>query len=379
MTQTPATPTNYGEPPLVSYLHARGKRLGTPVSVTFELTSRCNFNCKMCYIHGDGCESELSVGQWLSLGEQARGAGALFLLLTGGEPLVRRDFAEIYTGLKNMGFIVSVNTNGSLISGKTAELFAKEPPHRLNVSLYGISDETYRAVTGVPAFEEVKKNLLHMHSIGVDCRLNCSLTPMNSGDITEIYKFAKGNNFFIKGTSYMYPPTRREGFVPGCGSFRFTADETAFFRKEINRLNLPPDVYKKRCEDLLKNGGGMLRECGEEADGGAPIACRAGSSSCWIDKDGFMSACGLFNTNKFNALTDGFDVAWDKVRKTTANIRLSAKCASCEKKQLCGVCAAAALAETGRFDGTPEYLCEVADRLYDCITAEAEGETHENK
>lgn len=379
------TPTNDGESPVVSFLHAKGRTLGTPVSVTFELTSRCNFNCKMCYIHDSAqtASGELSAAQWLSLGEQALNAGTLFVLLTGGEPLVRNDFAEIYGGLKKMGFVVSVNTNGSLLTGETAKLFEKDPPHRLNISLYGTNNDTYRAVTGNGSFDSVKKNILNMRSVGVDCRLNCSLTPMNRDDLESIYSFAKENNLFIKGTSYMYPPVRRGAPMTDDG-FRFTPTQTAFYRKEINRLTLPDEVFKKRRENLIarkdeimngsaplpQNDDGQTLDCGEETDAGAPLKCRAGSSACWIDKNGMMSACGLFTVNKFDTLTNDFDGAWKKVRETTVQIKLSLKCAKCGKQSLCGVCAAAAAAETGRFDGTPTYLCEVADKLFDFLTEE---------
>lgn len=366
--------TNDGESPVVSYLHAKAKKLGVPAAVTFEITSRCNFECKMCYVHDktDCGKNELSAEQWLSLGRQARDSGALFLLLTGGEPLVRSDFEQIYTGLSEMGFVISINTNGSLLSGKTAELFKKLPPNRLNISLYGVSDNTYREVTGRAAFESVKNNILDMRASGIDCRINCSLTPLNAAEINGIFDFAKQNDLFIKATSYMYPPVRRACFEAGKSDCRFTADETAFYRREIHKLNLSPEAYAQKCRLLLQNGGQENCGCDEEADEGSPIMCRAGSSSCWIDKNGLMSACGLFAQNKFGAIEFGFAGAWEKVRESTAKIRLSPKCTACGKKSLCGVCAAAAYSETGSFDGTPEYLCKVADKLYEYIKADCE-------
>ena len=75
------------EPKLISYLHSKGIEKGIPVSGTFELTSRCNFRCEMCYVHGENCKSkELSAEEWIALGECAKDAGTVFLLLTGGEP-----------------------------------------------------------------------------------------------------------------------------------------------------------------------------------------------------------------------------------------------------------------------------------------------------
>lgn len=119
------------EPWLSTVLHQKGSRLGLPISGTFELTSRCNFDCKMCYIHGKNCaelqKEELSAAEWIELGKKARDAGTVFLLITGGEPLIRSDFREIYTELKKLGLVISLNTNASLLQEETAELLIKNP------------------------------------------------------------------------------------------------------------------------------------------------------------------------------------------------------------------------------------------------------------
>ena len=134
-------------------LFARADMLGVPLSGTFELTPRCNFRCKMCYIHraehdAAARAAERSAAQWLALAEQCCREGTLMLLLTGGEPLLRPDFREIYTGCKRMGLVLSVNTNASLIDDDMVELFAANPPRRVNITLYGASPETYGALCG---------------------------------------------------------------------------------------------------------------------------------------------------------------------------------------------------------------------------------------
>ena len=104
------------EPLIVRYLHNKAGRMKLPVNVTLELTSRCNFNCRMCYVHDADCGRnrpyELTAAQWIGVAERARDAGTLFLLLTGGEPMLREDFDEIYEAVAGMGFILSVNTMG---------------------------------------------------------------------------------------------------------------------------------------------------------------------------------------------------------------------------------------------------------------------------
>ena len=130
---------------LSRYLHSKGCRLGLPISGNFELTPRCNFNCKMCYVHLSEEEQrrrgkELSADEWLAAAEKARDAGMVFLLLTGGEPLVRQDFRYLLAELKKMGLMVSVNSNGSLINDDWIEFLKSEPPIRFNITLYGADE-----------------------------------------------------------------------------------------------------------------------------------------------------------------------------------------------------------------------------------------------
>ena len=97
------------EPHISTYLHSIGRRLGLPIAGNFELTARCNFNCPMCYVHmtpeqlRETGRNELTAQQWLNIAKQARDMGMVFALLTGGEPFVRKDFYEIYEGMKALG------------------------------------------------------------------------------------------------------------------------------------------------------------------------------------------------------------------------------------------------------------------------------------
>ena len=130
-------------------------RLRQPVNGTFELTERCNLACRMCYVcqsSGDAARrtKELSAAAWLELARQAVDNGMVFLLLTGGEVFLRPDFFEIYTPLTRLGLILTLFTNGTLITEAVAERLAEAPPSRTEITLYGATAATYEAVTGVP-------------------------------------------------------------------------------------------------------------------------------------------------------------------------------------------------------------------------------------
>lgn len=109
----------------------RAAQLQRPVNGTLELLPLCNMNCDMCYIRRDRSEVESGGGlrtaeEWIELGEEMRKAGVLFLLLTGGEPLLFPDFQRLYLELKRMGMVFTINTNGTLLDEKWADFFGKK-------------------------------------------------------------------------------------------------------------------------------------------------------------------------------------------------------------------------------------------------------------
>lgn len=80
------------------------------------------------------------------MAEHCKGSAAMrhvVLLLTGGEPFIRPDFEEIYRRCRELGIIVSINTNGTMLGEKQVELLRKLPPQRVNITLYGASEATY--------------------------------------------------------------------------------------------------------------------------------------------------------------------------------------------------------------------------------------------
>lgn len=365
--QKPISRAASSEPDISFLLHEKGRRLGLPISGTFELCKRCNFNCKMCYIHqkGDGAEEELSAEKWLELGQKARDAGTVFLLLTGGEPLMRPDFKEIYTGLKALGLVVSINTNGFLLSDEIAALFIKNPPYKLNISLYGADDESYRKLCGVPAFSTVIRNIERLKEHGIQMKLNISITPDNCRQVREIDEICKKLGLNVKATTYMYPPIRTQTGKTGNNPGRLTADEAARYRVVWDEARYGTDEFIRRTNGLEK---GMLlsqHECIEPKDSGEQMRCRAGSSSFWINYKGEMSACGVMTNEAFDTGKLGFEKAWQLVRESTAKIRLPKECTTCRYRHFCNVCAAVCYCETGSTDIKPDYVCELSKRTAD--------------
>ncbi len=352
------------EPYLATYFHKLGREKGLPIAGNFELTGRCNFNCPMCYVHTSDPENikkELTAEQWISLAESAVKNGMIFCLLTGGEPFVRKDFFEIYGALKKMGVLVSINSNGSLLDGEIRQRLLDDPPLRLNVSIYGSSNDTYKNMCGTPSFDKVIENVKALKKGGIDVRANLSITPYNVDDIEEIIKICNENNILIKASSYMYPPIRiGDG---ECDRFsRLTAEQSAAATLKWDLSRFTPEEFKLRAESMIKFGKRPDSDCPTELDSG--VSCRAGSTSFWVTYDGKMTPCGMMPTPVTEPMKTGFEEAWRTLTKATSEIRLPGKCAGCKFKEMCGVCAAICFSETGSFDKAPEYSCKQTEHLY---------------
>ncbi len=350
------------EPYLSTYLHRKGIQLGLPISGTFELTARCNFDCPMCYVHlkqEDVAGRELTAPQWISLAREARDQGMVFVLLTGGEPFVRKDFFEIYSAMKKMGLLISINSNGSMLSGDILRRLLEDPPFRINISLYGGSSETYRRMCGQDAFERVVENIRALRQAGVDVRINLSITPYNQQDVDKIYALTQELDVHVKGTSYMYPPIRvNEEY--GTGN-RLNEEEAAQASVAWDLLRFTPEQFSLRAQAMARMEAVEPPECPVESEEG--VRCRAGRSSFWMTWDGRMLPCGMLPGPGVRPLDLGFAQAWEQVRAQTKAIRLPDKCGSCPKREVCGVCAAVCLTETGQFDRVPEYMCRMTDGI----------------
>lgn len=130
-------------------------RKGRLLAVNLEVTARCNNNCRHCYINVPADsrvakQKELSFEKIKDVIDEACSLGALWCLITGGEPLLRDDFEEIYIYLKKKGLLVSVFTNATLINTSHIALFKKWPPRNIDVTVYGVTEKTYEKVTQKP-------------------------------------------------------------------------------------------------------------------------------------------------------------------------------------------------------------------------------------
>lgn len=351
------TPTTTLERQLI----ARAAALRRPVSGSLELTPLCNMNCRMCYVRLSPRQARaagaLRTGQqWAELAHPMARAGVLFLLLTGGEPLLVPGFKELYLALKAEGMVLTLNTNGTLLDEQWADFFARHKPRRVNITLYGADDAAYETLCRCPGgFEKALAAVRLLRARGVDVKLNGSVTPENVGEMDRLYAIARQLDVPMHMDAYMMPggPGRRN---PAEG-VRLAPAQAAAARLHALEAETDPAALDAWAEEMLARA----EHPGHWPD--TPL-CQGGATSFNISWQGMLRPCVASTAPTAPVFEQGFEAAWQAVSEAVPRLqRVNEACTRCRLRPLCNTCAAAARLETGRFDGLPDYICQSAEEF----------------
>jgi len=328
------------------------------------LTPRCNFHCKMCYIHLNPEEmtkqnkKELSVKEWLNIAEAAIENGTLNLLLTGGEPLLREDFAEIYNELNQMGFIIGLNTNASLIDEKYYHLFSKYPPTNVSVTLYGANEDTYRKITGSGEnFKKTIRGLEYLKDIPTNLDIKTTFIKDNYLELDTIRNIANRYTQSFAINYLVFKP------VPGVFS---EAEHCRLSAKECLEIDINNRRYYNELTKKTKktNKTATTTPAPDKRDFGLSVypevlSCLAAKAAYWISWDGRMLPCSTFDALYTEPLKEGFAKAWQRLPTLFTDIHHPTICTECEDFHNCPNCPAYFFAETGHYDKVSPYICDI--------------------
>jgi radical SAM protein with 4Fe4S-binding SPASM domain len=325
-----------------------------PLCGSIELTFRCNLNCVHCYCNlppGDkkAISEELTSDEIREIIDQAVAEGCLWLCFTGGEPLLRPDFLDLYAYAKSKGLFVILFTNATLINERLADYLAEWPPRRTEVTLYGATEGTYEAVTRVPgSYARCMRGVEILLDRGLKVILKTTVTTLNRHEVPDIRRHAESC-----GVEYRYDPLllpRLDG-TQGPTEYRISPQEVV----ELDRID---ERRIASMRELCEKYWGP-----ESSD--RLYTCGAGQNTFHIDPYG---ALGLCITNRYHTypLREGsFKEGWHEyiagVRSLTVGEEASeTECRTCDKIALCGQCPAWSYLEHGDLQSPVNYLCEVA-------------------
>ena len=346
-----------------------------PVSFELELTARCNNDCVHCYINlpagdPDARRSELTIGEIERIADEAVGLGALWCLVTGGEPLLRGDFDDVYLMLRRKGLLVSLFTNACLIDRHHIELFRSYPPRNLEVTVYGVTQETYEAVTRRPgSYAAFRRGLDLLADAGLKVRLKAMAMRTNVHELDEIAAFCRA---------------RTKDYFRFDPQLHLRYDGDAARNREIRAERLAPDEIARieqadeaRCTSMREHRDGLIIPEAQAVRSRRLFRCMPAKDAFTIGADGSFHLCSslrhpdcsydLRHGSLREAWYDFVPRVWEL---TTSREEYVTACGACQYFNLCLWCPAHAHLETGELDGDVSYFCAVAKARAEIVSGE---------
>ena len=322
--------------------------------LSVELTRRCNFKCPHCFLANPiqplPPDSEWTSEEWVTLFDQYVDEGGLFLTVTGGEPLLRNDFQQLWVSMKKRGFLISLFTNGSLVDDDIVSFLSQWTPLEVSITLYGASEETYRKVTGrTGMFERVMHALEMVSKAGIPLEVKGVFSRLNIGEYSRIKMIAE---------TY-------------CDLFRWDVDLVGSFSSSSNT---PQDIRlsPEECAELeaaepirnqeLKNRFDIWNPPEADHASARVFHCGIGFNSAYIDSGGGLRPClpleSVSYDLKSGTLKDGWHRAIPEMLRDFSH--QPGPCQSCDGVELCGQCVAFAMLENCSATGPVPFKCRLA-------------------
>jgi len=293
-----------------------------PLSVTWEITSNCNFKCPFCYINNSSSNNTKEIHRIdYEMIDYLIDKGMLFCTLTGGECLSHPEFNDLFLYLKNKGVLVSIFTNGSLLTQHHIDLFSEFKPYKIEVSIYGISEDTFKNCTGVDAIvmRNIFKNILLLKEKGIKIICKTPKTKININDYDLIENWCKSNLIPFYGSPELISKYNGESTVDYCINDSEIKEYyySKFKRKMIN------SIFKFNSKTLF--------------------SCEGGSTSLFISYDQKIypcsSAVGIHELSidlKNKSINKALSEFNDLIKKFKGKELLG--CSGCKNEELCNRC-----------------------------------------
>jgi MoaA/NifB/PqqE/SkfB family radical SAM enzyme len=330
-----------------------------PLEGLLDITYRCNNNCRHCWLRipADDKEKrkELSFKEIKRIVNEAKEMGCSKWRFSGGEPMLRPDFPEIFDCITRGSLTYSINTNGTLITPRIARLL-KRPGAKM-IALYGATAGVHDHITRSPgSFAAAMRGIAYLKE--ENANFIVQIIPMrdNYHELKKMIKFAKSlSRAWRIGARWLY----------------LSASGDAEKNKEIISQRLEPEeVIKLEPPDLPYEEWSEEKE-GEyfrfEKNDRLFSSCVAVRRNFYIDPYGRMTFCSFIKDPRlfYNLKTGSFKEAWEGFLpslkdKIIGGREYNENCGVCKLRDDCIWCPAYAYLERGRHSARAGYLCEIA-------------------
>lgn len=322
-----------------------------PLTGTFELTDRCQLACPFCYVRrrpGDaGGETDaLDTAAVAAILDQLADAGCLWLALTGGDPLARRDFPDVYREARRRGFLITLMTNAVGVTPGIADLLADLPPFSIEVTLYGATPETYDRTTGTRGtFDRALAGIARLAERRLPLTLKTTVSTLNLHEFEAIAAHATR-----LGVPFRWDALLNARLDDGTLDTRLRIPAAEAVRLEAG---------SERVAESWRKAG---REGPTPTDPGRLFECAAGVTAFSVDPRGHLMPCLMVRAPAFDLRSGRFADGWDGPIRRAVEARRTGpnRCWECADARFCSICPGWGAVEHGDPEAPVEALCQVA-------------------
>lgn len=302
----------------------RAMTLGVPFNLHLDLTYRCNERCVHCYLdHHD--HGEMTTGEIKRVLSESAESGTFYLTLSGGEPMLRKDFPEILAHAHSLTFATKVKTNGTLVTKKMAELLLENSVHEVQISVYSHRSETHDAITKLPgSFDRSIRAIETLRDAGLRVIIATPLMRANITDYPAVQLLAGE-----LGVAFTFDPTITPMMDGDAGVLEHRLDAS-----DIHGLFRDPSLVgdvAEFCKPPAATDDELLQS----------VPCSAGHTSVYVSPYGEVFPCVQFPISCGNVRKQHFREIWTtspKLEEIRAIRLKDLSCSGCELLSGCSRC-----------------------------------------
>lgn len=327
-----------------------------PQIVSWNVTQACNLRCPHCYLDAARrAARELDTGEGRALIDELAAFGTELLILTGGEPLLRRDLLTLARYAAAHGLMVVVGTNGTLLDTRTALALKDSGVRGVGISLDSLEARKHDAFRGVRgAWCKALRALDACLGAGLEVAVQTSVLPMNHEEVPRIAEFARERGARAFNAYFLVCTGRGEKLTD------ITPAEHEALLNELIAVQARHSGEKDRfmvrakCAPHVKR---LAREGLQRGDLDAAAAvmllagagCPAGRNYLRIGPEGEVTPCPYLPVALGNVRRQPLAKIWRDAEPLPRlrRLELSGRCGACEFKEPCGGCRARAFAASG--------------------------------
>ncbi|MBQ6267587.1 MAG: radical SAM protein [Clostridia bacterium] len=337
------------------FLVSQANDMRKAIGMQLELLPLCNFNCGFCYIRKSPEELKaagqriLRFDDWKYYIDECVRLGVDGIAFSGGECTIHPDFVQLYEYAYKKNLQLSIITNGSNITDEIFDLFVKCPPTKINVTLYGMSAETYERTCGNgAAFEKVMRNIDRLITRGFTVILNYTAGKENFSDMDAVLAYARERKLAVFPTDALINSGKCDDETVA----QEVVDYKEYKQLETAHLSKVTGVSASDYIDEFFSSFVIPREPDKKG-----LQCSAGKSMIFINWQGMMVPCISFDKFTFDPRKLGFAECWRQVQEWSDNVPLLDECMKCIFQRKCRLCAAAHYGDTGEFGKVSARFC----------------------